>query len=198
MSENKKESLSEPKISAKIIRNSLSSSVKNHKGIWAAGIILTIIVALLCTGSALLKNENFVARIATVIIPDHIENNNNDDLDLVFYKELNQEYIDSTTKLDDEDYYINMFKYYYVDSSGEKHYLTDGMYHYWDTGEEKVVAVALGFFYAAGQRLETIRTVITALVWVIIIGAVVAGIVIWYRHDKAASKPKFRRKKKNN
>lgn len=198
MSENKNESLSEARISSKIIKNSLSSSMKNHKALWVIGIILIVVVALLCTGAALLKNENFIASIVTVIIPDHIENANNDDLDIVFYKELNQEYIDSTTKFDDEDYYINMFNYYYVDDYGEKHYLPDGIYHYWVAGEEQTVAVALGFFYAAGERLDNIKTAITAMIWIIVIAVVIAGIIIWYKHDKAKTKVQPRRKKKNN
>ncbi len=190
---------SELNITAEILKESLKSSLKNHKAIWIIGIIILIFAILLTALVSVTRQKDFVEKAADKLIPKQIHTVEATGLDMTFYREMNPEYVESETKISD-DKYIQMYKYYYIDGAGNKQYLPEGLYYYTDeNGENQVSMVAVGFLYAAGERLGTIQNILTAVKWVLIVGFIAALIIIWYFKDKKRNQQnKPKRIKKTN
>jgi len=196
--ENKKNG--EFKTSLNIIGSSLKSSFKKHKVLWGIGIAILIVAILFSVLVSVMNREDFILQVADKLIPTKLQTVEESDLDMVFYREMNPEYENSDTKVNGDNY-IQIYRYYYLDSAGDKQYLTNGEYHYVDDeGNAQTSFVALGFIYQAGERLTAISNALTAVKWILIAGFVVALIVLWYFKDKKRNeenKPKRIRKADN-
>ncbi len=183
-----------------IIKASLKSSMKQHKVLWGFGIAIFVLIILFAVLVLLFTKGNLTFAIVDKIIPSSIHTDANEYLDIDFYKEISPEYKASETKIENDNY-IEIYTYYYIDENGEKQYLEDGQYHYKDeNGEDKVVYVALGFLYSARDRLNKIVQVFHTILWILGAAVVVLLIVIWYVKDKKRNeqnKPKRLRKANN-
>jgi len=183
-----------------IIKSGLKSSMKQHKVLWGIGIAILVLIILFVSIIVVFSNDKLTLAIVDKIIPISIHTDTNEELDMDFYKEISPEYKASETKIEDNNY-IKIYTYYYIDENGEKQYLENGEYHYKDkNGEDQVIYVALGFLYSAGDRVYKIKQAFNIALWVLIAVAVIALIVIWYVKDKKRSeqnKPKRLRKSKN-
>ncbi len=183
-----------------IIKAGLKSSMKEHKVLWGFGIVILVLIILFSVLAVLFVKGNLTFAIIDKIIPSSIHTDTNEELDIDFYKEVSPEYKASETKIEDDNY-IEIYTYYYIDENGEKQYLENGEYHYKDkNGEDQVIYVALGFFYSARDRLNKIVQVFHTILWILGVAVVVLLIVIWYVKDKKRNdqnKPKRLRKAKN-
>lgn len=192
---------SEFKQSLSIINGALKSSLKKHKVLWGIGIAVIILLIILVILSSLLVNQNFVYSVLDKFIPESISSSDPNINSPDFYREMNPEFVESDTKIDD-DTYILMYKYYYFDENGEKQYLDDdAVYHYTDeNGEEQEIYVGIGFIYSGGEKLGNFIGVLKNLRWVAVAIVVIGLIVLWYVKDKKRNeenKPKRIRKADN-
>lgn len=188
---------------AEKIKSGLSYSLKHHKALWIVGIIILVIVIVLSAAVSFVKSDSFAEKAADMLIPKKIHTSADTGLDMTFYREINPEYAESETKVDDQNNYIQLYVYYYIDDADNKVYLDNGEYNYVnDDGENQTCYVGLGFLYAGGERINTIQTVLKVVAWVLVIGFIVAAVVVWYIKDKQhyeRNKPKQppKAKKKN-
>lgn len=176
--------MSEGKLSAKLIKESVKGSYKNHKVLWKCGIVAAVFVILIALVVSAIQSEWFVQKAFDIIVPEKIENETDINVNLVFYREKNPDY-DPEEEVVDGDNYTMMYNFYYLDSNGEKQYVPDGIYTYMDsTGEEQSIMVALGFVMKAGDRLAKIVTVLKWIAAAIVVAFVAWLIVLWYKKDK--------------
>lgn len=199
--ENSKKKNGEFKDSVKIIGGSLKSSLKNHKVLWGFGIAIVVLIIAVSVFSAVISTENLTARAMDILMPEYLPIRSADDpVQYEFYKELNEDYIKSDTKIEGNNY-IEMFNFYYIDENGEKQYLEDGMYHYTDKdGKPQISYVNIGFMYSMGQRVGQIKEIVKIITWVLVVALIVLLIVVWYIKDKKRNeqnKPKRIRKAEN-
>lgn len=197
--ENKKNS--EFKESFKIVGGALKSSMKKHKLLWSLGIIIVVLIIAVSVFSAVVSTENLTAKAMDILMPEYLPpRDENDPIQFNFYKELNEDYINSDTKIEGDNY-IEIFKYYYLDENGEKQYVDDGIYRYTDDeGNEQICYVGIGFMYSMGQKVSQIKEIAKTVAWVLVAVLVVFLIVLWYIKDKKRNeqnKPKRIRKAEN-
>lgn len=199
--ENSKKKNGEYKESVKIIGHSLKSSLKKHKVLWGFGIVIVVLIIAVSVFSAVVSSENLTARAMDILMPEYLPIRSADDpVQYEFYKELNEDYIKSDTKIEGDNY-IEMFNYYYIDENGEKQYLDDGIYYYTDKdGKQQKSLVSVGFLCSMGQRVSQIKAIANIVTWVLVVSLVVVLIVVWYIKDKKRNeqnKPKRIRKAEN-
>ncbi|MCD7872610.1 MAG: hypothetical protein LUG21_04805 [Clostridiales bacterium] len=175
-----------------IVKKSLKSSYSNHKKLWKFGIAVIIIIALLVSLTAVLRSQWFIYSAADIIIPKKITDQYNDSL--VFYREKNPDFKDA--KYDGEQSVELLYNYYYIDSKGEKKYISNGIYQTLDSSGEKVtVAVAVGFLYEGGRRLQVVITVIKWIAAVVFAAFIITLICVWYKKDKERLKSFYKSRK---
>lgn len=198
--ENSKKKNGEYKESFKIVGGALKSSMKKHKVLWGFGIAIVVLIILVSVFSAVVSSQNFSARMIDVLMPSYLPIREGSPVQYEFYREINEDYLESDSKIDDNNY-IEMFNYYYIDENGEKQYLDGGIYYYTDEdGKQQKSLVSVGFLYSMGQRIKTIKQIATIVTWVLVVALVVFLIVLWYVKDKKRNemnKPKRIRKAEN-
>lgn len=198
--QNSKNNNSDNKASAKTFGGALKSSFKNHRVLWGFGIAIAVLIILVSVLSAVISSQNFSVKMIDILMPRSIPVREDSLVQYEFYREINEDYIESDSKVADDNY-INMFNYYYVDENGEKQYLDDGIYYYTDAdGNQQKSLVNIGFMYSMGKRVSAIKQIAQIAAWVIAIAVVILLIVIWYIKDKKRNeqnKPKRIRKAGN-
>lgn len=198
--ENSKKKNGEYKESVKIIGHSLKSSLKNHKVLWGFGIVIVVLIIAVSVFSAVVSSENLTARAMDILMPSYLPVTEDTRVKIEFHREINEEYLNSDSKIEDDNY-IEMFNYYYIDENGEKQYLDDGIYYYTDDdGNQQKSLVSVGFLYSMGQRVSQIKAIANIVTWVLVVSLVVVLIVVWYIKDKKRNelnKPKRIRKAEN-
>ena len=119
--ENSKKKNGEYKESVKIIGHSLKSSLKKHKVLWGFGIVIVVLIIAVSVFSAVVSSQNFSARMIDMLMPSYLPVTEDTRVKIEFHREINEEYLNSDSKIEDDNY-IEMFNYYYIDENGEKQY----------------------------------------------------------------------------
>ena len=198
--ENSKKKNGEYKESVKIIGHSLKSSLKKHKVLWGFGIAIAVLIIIVSVFSAVVSSQNFSARMIDMLMPSYLPVTEYTRVKIEFHREINEEYLNSDSKIEDDNY-IEMFNYYYIDENGEKRYLDDGIYYYTDDdGNQQKSLVSVGFLYSMGQRVTHLKEILKIVALVLVAVLIVLLIIVWYVKDKKRNeqnKPKRIRKAEN-
>ncbi len=148
-------------------------TIKTKKGkkILIIGIVVLLIVAILGASIGVLSNSKTdgYSELLLMIMPEELTD---ESTGITYYVEKNGNY-DPENQAP-----LDAFSFYYFDADGNRVEVPNGTYTD-ENGQD--TQVALGFMVSAGKTVNTIKTVLSYVLTVVVLAVIAASIYIAYR-----------------